>query len=115
MQLDFALDEFGRLIASLAGDRASVTVTASNVPGAGAGLAEAVEEALDTGFGECWWEEGGGVYRWLLRREADRLTVVVLWSTGTITGWEDVFRGECDAAAFAAQVRDALARLAQPA
>ena len=59
----------------------------------------------------CWVEQGGE-YRWMFRRVDDRLTVVVLWSSGTITGWQHVFRGECGFEAFVAQAREAVGRVA---
>jgi hypothetical protein len=36
--------------------------------------------------------------------------VVVLWSTGVVTGWEHVFRGACPLDWLAARIREALAR-----
>lgn len=111
MQLTLEADELGRLICSLADGATWATATASNVPEAGRELRDAVDQARTTGTGECWWQEQGGVYWWMFRRQADQLTVAVLWSHGTITGWEHVFRSECDLEWFAGRVADELARL----
>ena len=45
----------------------------------------------------------------MFRRHGDRLTLVVLWSSGTLTGWQHVFRSECDFEPFATEVKAALA------
>lgn len=94
MELMIRRDELGRLIASLKDGRQEATVTASNVPQAGDDLLAALANARDTGYGECLWEEQGGDYRWMFRNNDGRLTVVVLWATGTLTGWQHVFRTE---------------------
>lgn len=111
--MDFTLDRdaSGRVICTLTEGGHAATVTASNVPEAGTGLAEALECARTLGLGECWWEEQGGDYRWLFRRDGERLTVAVMWSSGTITGWQHVFRTECDLERFAGQVRAELERI----
>ncbi len=110
MQLTVDTDENGRLICKLAEADMEGTVTASNVPQAGNDLLDAIEDAKSTGYGECLWEEVGGEYRWMLRTHGDRLTVVVLWSIGTVTGWQHVFRAECDAGWFQETARASLAR-----
>ena len=111
MQLALELDQFRRLVCSLADGAVLATATASNVPEAGRDLRNAIDRAGSTGTGECWWQEQGGVYWWMFRREADHLIVAVLWSHGTITGWEHVFRAECDLEWLAARVREELARV----
>jgi hypothetical protein len=93
-------DEFGRLIAVLKDGPQEATVTASNMPAAGEDLLAAVASARDTGYGECRWQEQTGDYWWMLRNTQGRLTVVVMWATGTATGWQHVFRAETDMQAF---------------
>jgi hypothetical protein len=110
MQFTLETDENGRLICRLVDAGIEGTVTASNVPQAGTDLLAAIEDAKTTGYGECLWEEVGGEYRWMLRADGDRLTVVVLWSIGTVTGWQHVFRAECDADWFQETARASLAR-----
>jgi hypothetical protein len=41
----------------------------------------------------------------MFRRNDDRLTVVVLWSAGTLTGWQHIFRTDTDFDTFAECVR----------
>lgn len=110
--MDFTLETEanGRLVCTLTEADMQGTATASNVPQAGDDLLAAIEDARTTGYGECLWEEAGGQYRWMLRAEGSRLTVVVLWSIGTVTGWQHVFRTECDAGWFQNTARASLAR-----
>ncbi len=110
MEFTLETEENGRLICTLTEADMHGTVTASNVPQAGADLLAAIQDARTTGYGECLWEEVGGEYRWMLRADGNRLTVVVLWSIGTVTGWQHVFRAECDARWFEAKAQAALAR-----
>ena len=114
MDLMFETDEYHRIICTLVDAAQSATVTASNVPEAAEDLWDALQSAASSGLGECFWQEQAGVYRWLFRRDGDRVTLVVLWSTGTITGWEHVFRSECDLAWLSTRMTEDLSRLARP-
>jgi hypothetical protein len=80
-------------------------VTASDRPQAIAGLSAAIDTLERNGIAECYWHEGGGEYRWVFRRDLSRVRVAVLWSAGTLTGWEHVFWSECDLNLFLALVR----------
>jgi hypothetical protein len=42
----------------------------------------------------------------MFRRAGEKVRIAVLWSAGTLTGWEHVFWPECDFEAFAGQVRE---------
>lgn len=101
MEITITTDETGHLVCTLDDGVAKALVTASNTPGAGEDLLAALDEARDTGLGECLWEVPGGEYRWMFRREGERLTVAVMWSAGVITGWQHVFRSDCEAEPFA--------------
>jgi hypothetical protein len=111
MEFTLDADDLGRLVSTLSDASVAAMITASNMPAAGEDLASALEDARASGHGECLWREFRGEYRWILRRNADRLAIVVFWSTGTVTGWEYVFRAECDFAWFAGRVRADLDRL----
>jgi hypothetical protein len=101
----------GRYICHISDEVEATTVTASNVPDAGDDLLAAVDEAGRSGFGECFWAEPGGEYRWMFRREEDAVTVVVLWSSGTVMGWQHVFRSRCPFGELQEVVGRELARL----
>lgn len=110
MQFSLDEDEFGRLVCQIADGPTRATVTASNTAEAARELSAAIQSALSAGTGECFWEESGGQYRWLFRREDARLRIVILWSIGTLTGWENKFWVECEADPFAQQVGEELRR-----
>ena len=90
MQFVLETDNFGRLIGTLSDGRGEATVTSASIHPALAGLSSALDDLERTGRGECFWEEGGGEYRWVFARENDKLRMAILWSAGTLTGWENV-------------------------
>jgi hypothetical protein len=104
-----AIDEFGRLICTMQADGRPVVVTAAHANQARTELLEAIGQAESDGYSECVWPEATGEYRWMLRRADDRLTVVAMWSSGTLTGWQHVLRTETGFQEFAGRLRAALA------
>ncbi|TAK16535.1 MAG: hypothetical protein EPO35_05135 [Acidobacteria bacterium] len=71
---------------------------------AGAGsLTRALDDAMATGYGECFWPAFiGGQYWWIFKREGDALEVIAMWTRGGVSTWEHVFRAR-DGAAFVAE------------
>jgi len=59
---------------------------------AAANLLATLEAVEAEGYGECFWLEPTGHYWWMLKREDERLEVVVLWSRSSAIGWQHVFR-----------------------
>ena len=110
--IDFSLatDEFGLLRCTLSNGPEKATATASNVPDALADLLGALDNASANGVGECFWPRESGAFRWLLRREQEQARLVVLWSIGTMTGWENVFWAECDWKPLESAIRDGVDR-----
>lgn len=104
--LDIHTDPRGRLVATFAEGGHAALATASNVPEAADDLRAAVLAAETAGYGECLWLETGGEYRWMIRRYGARATLVVLWSSGTLTGWQHVARAEGDFEWLAGRLRD---------
>lgn len=109
MDVRIEADANGRFICTLNDGRTEQVVTTSDAPAAGRALLHAIEAAATEGEGEASWPEPGGEYRWLFKRDDDRVTVVVLWSSGTLTGWQHVLRAECDLAPFFDRLRAELA------
>lgn len=105
MDAAFETDPFGRLICTLTHGETHATVTSSDKGAAAGSLLQAIEDLLATGAGECFWQEAGGDYRWMLKRDGDTVNMVVLWSTGTLTGWEHLFWGQGQAETFASDFR----------
>ena len=112
MDVSAGIDEFGRLICTMQDDGPPVVVTSAHAAEAGAQLLDAIGEAEQRGYGECVWPEATGEYRWMFRRAGDRLTVIAMWSSGTLTGWRHVLRTETDFNDFAGRLRAALASTA---
>lgn len=111
VDLSFHTDSLGRVTCNLSDADTNAVVTASDTRDAISGLSEAIDRLLTTGISECYWREAAGEYRWVFRRVDDRVRVAVLWSTGTLCGWEHAFGTECGLAGFAQQVKRALAGL----
>lgn len=111
MRFTLEAADFGRLACAVSDGRTDAVVTASDLASAAAELNAAIDSAGATGYGECFWQEGGGEYRWMLRRHGELLDVTVLWSSGTLTGWEHVFRANCDFGPLAEQVHDETRRV----
>jgi hypothetical protein len=100
MQMTLRFDSFGRVVGTIEHNGAHATVTGSDPGPAITDLRLAVESAVTDDYGECFWHEATGEYRWLFRRESGTMRVVILWSMGTLTGWEHRFWAECDAEEF---------------
>ena len=96
MDLAFSFDESGRLVCDLLDGQIVTTATAANIPDATLDFIHAVDSLRDNVLAECLWEEQGGTYRWLFCRKGDVVDVAVMWCAGVITGWQHVFRADCD-------------------
>lgn len=105
MDIFFNRDTVGRLICTVESDGREALVTAVNGSAASADLLAALIDLEETGYGECFWQETVGEYRWIFRKSGERLIVVTLWSSGTVTGWQHVVHAETDLAAFVMRTR----------
>ncbi|MDZ4798124.1 MAG: hypothetical protein SGI92_08175 [Bryobacteraceae bacterium] len=115
MEIQFNVDEFGRLMCELRDTDTHAIVTASDRHDAEQGLRNAVRSVQTTGNGECFWNEVSGQYRWVLRRFDElMLRVAVLWCSGTVTGWEHTFWVETPLHSFCESVEAGLAELTSP-
>jgi hypothetical protein len=108
MTVRFATCEYDRLMCEMERGAIKATATSSNRAAAAAAMREALASAEANGAGECFWQEGGGEYRWVFRRDGDNLRLAVLWSAGVLTGWEHVFWAECPMAETIGRFRAAL-------
>jgi hypothetical protein len=108
VQVTLNCDLSGRVVGAIAHNGAQAAVTSSDSGSAIEELQQAVESAVTHGHGECFWHEAVGDYRWLFRREGNTMRVVILWSSGTLTGWEHRFWAECDAQDFHGAMRAAI-------
>ncbi len=111
MDLMLAIDDRGHLACTLVDRTDTATVLAAAPDDATADLQAAIADAVESGYGECIWPLTDGEYRWLFRRNGDTTDVVVMWSSGVITGYEHVFRSQMDVRALEARVDEELRRL----
>lgn len=94
MNVSFDLDS-SRLICHLSDGSVAATATSADAGDAAAEFLAALQNARDSGLGECFWHEQGGDYRWMFCRHGDRVEVALMWCEGVVTGWRHVFRAEC--------------------
>jgi hypothetical protein len=91
VEFSFSTDQFGRLTCDVSNGPETAVVTASDRLRAITDLSTAIDALERNGIGECYWPEAAGEYRWVFRRIGERVRLAILWSTGTMTGWEHVF------------------------
>jgi hypothetical protein len=104
------IDGTGRITGHLREGAVETTVTSANSSAAAAALVSALEQAKAEGDSQCFWHEPTGQYWWMFRRQGALLEVVVLWSSGTVTGWQHVFRAADEVDHLIERVRDELAK-----
>jgi hypothetical protein len=104
------IDGPGRITGHLREGSVETTVTSANSSAAAAALVSALEQAKAEGDSQCFWHEPTGQYWWMFRREGALLEVVVLWSSGTVTGWQHVFRAADEVDHLIERVREELAK-----
>jgi hypothetical protein len=114
MTVSFAIDEFGRIVCSLANGKEAATVTSSSASEAASDLLTAMDRLEAEGYGDCYWHEAIGEYRWAFRASGDSVHVAAIWSTGVVTGWEHVFFADCPLGLLLHQVRSGLRSLPVP-
>lgn len=106
MRLAIQTDDFGRMICSVSHGDETAVVTAADFAKASSDLWDALDQLETSGLAECYCLESTGEYRWVFRRIGENIRVAVMWSIGTMTGWEHVFWAECPAEGFLAQARE---------
>jgi hypothetical protein len=104
------IDGPGRITGHLREGAVETTVTSANSSAAAAALVSALDQAKTEGDSQCFWHEPTGQYWWMFRREGALLEVVVLWSSGTVTGWQHVFRAADEVDHLIGRVREELAK-----
>ncbi len=114
MRLTLAMDEFGRMVCTADHDGSEAVITAADAGRAASALSKSVETLAQSGIAECYWPAETGDYRWVFRRTGEHVRIAILWSTGTLTGWEHVFWAECDGAEFLTQAREQLTAVLIP-
>ena len=110
MDIRIDIDGPGRIIGHLREGAIETTVTSANSSAAATALMRALQQAKAEGDSQCFWHEPTGQYWWMFRLDGALLEVVVLWSSGTVTGWQHVFRAANEVDHLFNRVRDELAK-----
>jgi hypothetical protein len=100
----------GRITAHLREGAIETTVTSGNASAAAMALVRALQQAKAEGDSQCFWHEPTGQYWWMFRLDGALLEVAVLWSSGTVTGWQHVFRAADEIDHLIERVREELER-----
>jgi hypothetical protein len=73
-------------------------------------LLGAFDAAREHEYGDCYWFEPTGQYWWMLKRDEQRLELVVMHSEGVGRGWQHVFRAVDEMDYFQDLVKSELAQ-----
>jgi hypothetical protein len=117
MTFKLSAAESGAVVCSIADQRHDAEFEAPVAAKAINDLSCAIDGLEKSGVGEAFWHQPTGEYRWLFRREgeSERVRICVLRSIGTLTGWENVFWSEDDAAPLVRMLRAEIDRFLGPA
>ena len=111
MTLDLEKPDAQRLIAHLREGKETAEVIGWQPALAAASLRAALASAESEGYGECFWLEPTGHFWWMLKREAERLDIAVLWSRSSAVGWQHLFRAADEISYVRDRINTELARL----
>ena len=111
VSVSFTPDDFGGLVCNLADESNTGVVRATNAQEAIDDLTGALDNVAAGRTGECFWLRESGDYRWLIKRTGENVRLVVLWCTGAMTGWENVFWADTEWAALEPAMRAELGRV----
>jgi hypothetical protein len=99
MTFHLAIDSHDVLVVSLREGDVETSVSVTPSASAMTTLERAMDDALETSYGECFWPAfEGGQYWWIFSRRADALETIVMWTRGGASLWEHVFRATDEAA-----------------
>ncbi|MBI5282855.1 MAG: hypothetical protein HY858_14315 [Candidatus Solibacter usitatus] len=114
MHISLTLDEHQNLVSRLADDQTTTTASAADAPEALRGLSEALDDLEENGFGECFWSQSSGDYRWVFRRSEERVRLAVLWCASVAVGFQHVYWGEAEMRPWVAALRAEIASVQIP-
>ena len=116
MELRLSVEPYDLLVVHLIEGTDDTTVSVHGARPGAQSLKRALDAAIETGYGECFWPgRPGGQYWWIFKRDAESLEVIAMWTRGGASLWEHVFRAT-DAADHVHEILlDAVDRLDLPA
>jgi hypothetical protein len=93
MELRLGVDHGDTLVVVLREGSEETTIAVRPVAAGVRSLLAAVDAAMASGYGECFWPAPtGGQYWWMFRRDHESLETIAMWTRGGATGWEHRFR-----------------------
>lgn len=93
MDLRLTVDPPDTLVVQLREGSEQTEVAVSPARAGAETLLSAVDSAMATGYGECFWPAAsGGQYWWVFKRGAESLETMAMWTRGGASGWEHRFR-----------------------
>jgi hypothetical protein len=115
MRIALQLDEHQNLVTTIADDETITTASAAGAPEALTALSEALDALESDGFGECFWSQASGEYRWVFRRIDGKVRLAVLWCASIAIGFQHVYWGETELEPFVSALRAEIACIPVPA
>lgn len=94
MRFSLRKDDFGRLECVLGDEQEQHSVFGADPDTALSDLAAALDDLETSGSGECVWLISSGEYRWVFRREGDRVRLAVIFLHSVAVGYQHVYWGE---------------------
>lgn len=94
MRFSLRMDDFGRLECVLGDGQEEHSVYGADPEAALADLSAALDDLEISGMGECVWLISSGEYRWVFRREGERVRLAVMFMHSVAIGYQHVYWGE---------------------
>ncbi len=94
MRFSLGRDDFGRLECVLGDEQEQHSVFGADPESALADLSAALDDLETSGAGECVWLVSSGEYRWVFRREGERVRLAVMFLHSVAVGYQHVYWGE---------------------
>jgi hypothetical protein len=112
MDIQLSLDAPDTLVVHLREGSEQTTIAVYPARAGVRSLLAAVDAALSTGYGECFWPGSpGGQYWWMFKRDAESLETIAMWTRGGASLWEHTFRATDEAIWFRDRLQAEVDRL----
>ena len=111
MKFAFEADLGGRLLCRLEDADGAHLISSSAAAPAQAELMGALEDLESSNTSECYWQDDACDYRWVFKRDGERLKLAILRLTGVCPGYQHVAWTEEAAAPLLSTIRTALQQL----
>jgi hypothetical protein len=112
MDIRLSLEPHDVLVVHLRDGADETSVSVHPAKAGAESLHRALDAAISSGYGECFWPGmPGGQYWWIFKRDAETLETIAMWTRGGASLWEHVFRATDAASWVQARLVEELDRL----